>query len=391
MGRGEGRGARIGAAVVGGLAAASVLAVGFTDVGWHGRRVALAPGAAFRERIVLTEEGRRALQDADEAFAVFDLAHVDGDQRCLRVDVNGETHGGESLFPAMPRLPLATTAGHRDPAWFAQWWALPLDAAARRRLGGVVEITLSSSPSCRNAEMSLGADSFLRDGGRDYEGPSFGDWRKVSVYRLLYDGEHRLPVRQRRDVLERGSGAMEEGRFEPWREDLRIGLVALRPGGARLDWETAIAREPGDAVVAFRAESGRGGEALLRVGDSDSVPELGFPLAAREPFTREAGPVQLFYVPEKAGPDRAEGLYLLRVPAAMVRAGEPLRLLVWIPTRLSTDERYFAVRPVPAVEEARRVLDGESGHWVEGFGRFVDATRNSYPVDTGPWELAAVY
>ncbi len=390
MGRGEVRGVRLSAVAAGFVAAAAVLAVGSTDVGWHGRRITLTPGAAFRQRIVLGEDGRRTLQGADEAFAVFDLARVGGDQRCLRVDVNGETRGGEALFPAMPRLPLATTAGHRDPAWFAQWWGLPLDAAARQRLGDVVDVTLSSSPSCRNADITLGAESFLRDGGRDYEGPSFGDWRKVSVYRLLYDGEHRLPVRQRRDVVERRSGRME-GRFEPWREDLRIGLVALKPGGARLDWETAPAREAKDTVVAFHAESGRGGEALLGVADPGSAPELGFPLASREPFTRDAGPIRLSYVPEKLGEDRAEGLYVLRVPGSLVRVGEPLRLSVRIPTRLSTDERYFAVRPALAVADARSIMDGEPGQRLEGFGRFVDASRNSYPGDTGPWEIAAVY
>jgi hypothetical protein len=120
---------------------------------------------------------------------------------------------------------------------------------------------------------------------------------------------------------------------------------------------------------------------------------VSFPLAAREPFTREAGPIRLSYAPERLGEGRAEGLYLLRVPANLVRAGEPLRLSVRIPTRLSTDERYFAVRPVPAVEDAGRVLRTEIGGAapLEGFGRFLDATRNSYPGDTGPWEILAVY
>jgi hypothetical protein len=315
---------------------------------------------------------------------------VDGDQRCLRVDVNGEVYGGESLFPAMARLPLATTAGHRDPAWFAQWWALPLPAATRTGVRDVVDITLTSSPSCRNAAMTLGVENSLRDGGRDYEGPSFGDWRKVSVYRLLYDGEYRLPVRQRREVVERRSGRIEDGRFESWARDLRIGLVALKPGGARLDWDTAPAREAKDTLVAFRAESGRDGEALLLIGGS--VPALAFPLAAREPFTREAGPIRVSYVPEKLGQDRAEGLYVVRVPASLVRAGEPLRLSVRIPTRLSTDERYFAVRTTPAVADAEQVLGArETAQRLEGFGRFVDASRNSYPGDTGPWEIAAVF
>ena len=393
MGKGEGRGSRVAAATVAGLAAGCMLAVGFTDVSWHGRRTALTPGAAFRQRIVLSDEALWALRRADEAFVVLDLAHVDGDQRCLRVDVDGTGHGGEALFPAMPRFPLATAAGHRDPAWFAQWWALPLGVAERQALTAGIEVTLFVSPACRNPGMTLGLESFLRDGGRDYEGPSFGDWRKVSVYRLLYDGEHRLPVRRRRDAIERQSGRIAEGRLLPMEQDLHIGLLVPRPGGAYLEWETAAAREGGDTTVAFRAESGRGGEALLGVGSPGSVSEVGFPLAAREPFTREAGPIRLSYAPERLGEDRAEGLYLLRVPGRLVRAGEPLRLSVRIPTRLSTDERYFAVRPRPAAEDARRALGprDERAALLEGFGRFLDAARNSYPADTGPWEIGEVY
>jgi hypothetical protein len=392
MAKGNGRGARVAAAGLATLAAACVLAVGFTDVGWHGGSIALAPGSAFRQRIVLGEEGLRTLQGADEAFVVFDLARVGRDQRCLSVDVNGTRHGGDELFPAMPRFPLATTAGHRDPVWFPQWWALALSAAERERLPTAVDIGLAVSPACPTAVMTLGLERFLRDEGRDYEGTSFGNWRKVSVYRLLYDGEYRLPLRQRRDGLERRSGRIEEGRSRPLAQDLRIGLVALRPGGARLEWETATQAESRNTWVAFRAESGRGGEGLLRVGGGPAAPAIGFPLASRQPFTRESARLRLSYVPERLGEDRAEGLYLLRVPASLVRAGEPLRLSAWLPTHLSTDERYFAVRPTPALAEARRALGPvESESMLEGFGRFLDATRNSYPGDTGPWEIAAVY
>jgi hypothetical protein len=393
MGRREGRALRVAAASVGALAAASAVAVGFTDVDWHGRRAALTPGAAFRQRIVLPEEALKVLKDAGEAFAVFDLARVDGDQRCLEVEVNGTRHGGEGLFPAMARLPLATTAGHRDPAWFPQWWAMALTASERQRLTAEIAVTLSMAPACPNKAVTLGLESFLRDEGRDYEGLSFGDWRKVSVYRLLYDGEYRLPVRQRREVLARESGRVEDGRLLALRQDLHIGLIVLRPGGARLEWETAAVRADGDTVFAFRAESGRGGEALLSAGGPNSPAELAFPLASREPFVREAGPVRLQYAPERLGEDRAEGLYVLRVPASLARAGQPVRLSVRIPTRLSTDERYFAVRSTPAAEDARRLLGAGAGEGavVEGFGRFLDATRNSYPGDTGPWEIAAVF
>jgi len=189
-------------------------------------------------------------------------------------------------------------------------------------------------------------------------------------------------------------GAAASRRAAPGRSPrtCAIGLVALRPGGARLEWETAMPSESRDTWVAFRAESGRGGEGLLRVGGGRAGPEIGFPLASRQPFTRESAQLRLSYVPERLGEDRAEGLYLLRVPASLVRAGEPLRLSAWLPTRLSTDERYFAVRPTPVSAEARRALGpGGSESLLEGFGRFLDATRNSYPGDTGPWEIAVVY
>src|SRR6185503_4897143 len=162
---------------------------------------------------------------------------------------------------------------------------------------------------------------------REYEGPSFEEWRKVSVYRLLYDGEHRLPVRRRRPVLERRSGRVEEDRYEPMPADLRIDIVVPRAGGGRLEWESRAAASSQDTVVAFRAESGRGGEGLLQVLAPDAVAPVGFPLGSREPFAREAGAIQLRYAPERLGEDRAEGIYLLKVPAALVRGGQPIRLL----------------------------------------------------------------
>jgi hypothetical protein len=187
---------------------------------------------------------------------------------------------------------------------------------------------------------------------------------------------------------------MEEDRYEPTPADLRIDIVVPRAGGGRLEWETARPTAGGqDTLVAFRAESGRGGEGLLQVLAADAVAPVGFPLGSREPLAREAGAIQLRYAPERLGEDRAEGIYLLKVPAALVRSGQPIRLLVTMPARLSTEERYFAVRPAPAVEAARRLLAPLPGDAVllEGFGRFLDASRNTYPSDTGPWELEAVF
>jgi len=386
---------RVAGALLGAVGAAALLAVGFTDVQWHARRLALTPGSHLRQRIVLGEDARRVLRDAEEAYVVFDLARAEAAPRCLSVELDGARHGGEELFPAMPHFALGTTAGGRDPAWFPQWWALSLDRAQRERLGAELDIGLLVSPACAGTGMTLGADNLRRDAGRDYEGPSFEEWRKVSVYRLLYDGEHRLPVRRRRPVLERRSERVEEDRYGPLDADLRIDLVVPRPGGGRLEWETAPARGGRqDALVAFRAESGRAGEGLLRVLGAEAAAPVSFPLGSREPFVREAGAVQVRYSPERLGEGRAEGLYLVRVPAGLVRSGQPVRLLVTMPTRLSTEERYFAVRPTPAVDAARRALaplPGGDAVLLEGFGRFLDASRNTYPADTGPWELAAVF
>lgn len=385
---------RVAGTALGTLSAAALLAVGLTDVGWHARRLALRPGSNLRQKILLGEDGRRLLREADEAYVVFDLARAEVGRRCLSVEVDGGRHGGEELVPTMPHFPLGTTAGGRDPAWFPQWWALPLGPAERERVGTELEIGLLASPACRDSIITLGVENLLRDRGRDYEGPSFEEWRKVSVYRLLYDGEHRLPVRQRRQGLERRSGRLEEGRYEPLAEDLGIGLLVLKPGGGRLEWETPPARESRDTLVAFRAESGRGGEGLLHVQGRGADTAVRFPLASREPFTREAGAIQLRYAPERLGEDRSEGLYLVRIPAALVWTGQPVRLLVTMPTRLSTEERYFAVRPAPAVEASRRafaLLETGNGPMLEGFGQFRDASRNAYPGDTGPWELAAVF
>jgi hypothetical protein len=394
MTREEARAQRRAGTALGALGASALLAVGMTDVGWHDRRLALTPGTNLRQRIVLGADGRRLLEEAEEAYVVFDLARAESARGCLSVEVEGARHGGDELFPAMPHFPLGTTAGGRDPAWFRQWWALPLGRAERERLGPEVEIGLLVSPACRNTNMTLGADNLLRDAGRDYEGPSFEEWRKVSVYRLLYDGEHRLPVRRRRLALERRSGRVEGGRYEPLAADLRIGLVVPRPGGGRLEWETAPAGKRQETSVVFRAESGRTGEGLLHVQGGGTAGPVSFPLASREPFAREAGAIQLWYAPERLGEDRTEGLYLVRVPAALVRAGQPVRLLVTMPTRLSTEERYFAVRPTPAVDAARHALGSlpvGDGHLLEGFGRFLDASHNTYPADTGPWELAGVF
>jgi len=388
------RAERAAGATLGVLGAATLLAVGLSDRTWHERHLTLAPGTNLRQRIALAEDGRRLLAAAEEAYAVFDLGRAGSARRCVSVEVDGTRHGGEELFPAMPHFPLGTTAGGRDPAWFRQWWALPLGRAERERLGAEVEIGLLVSPECRDTSMTLGADNLLRDEGRGYEGPSFEEWRKVSVYRLLYDGEHRLSVRRPRLVRGRRSGRVEAGRYEPLGVDLRIDLVVPEPGGARLEWETAPAGPPRDTLVAFRAESGRAGEGLLHVQPEAGSGPVSFPLGSREPFTREGGAIRVWYAPEHLGEGRAEGLYLVRIPAALVRSGQPLRLLVTMPARLSTEERYFAVRPAPAMAAARRafapLMMGDVP-LVEGFGRFLDASRNSYPGDTGPWELAAVF
>lgn len=102
-----------------------------------------------------------------------------------RIEVNGQTL--EPPVPTMPVFGLATRRGHRDPATFRQIWR----ARVREDLlaSGGLEVMVSGKSSTR-----LFGD--IRPGS---DGPrlSLGQWPYLSVYRLMHEGEYRLPTRNR--------------------------------------------------------------------------------------------------------------------------------------------------------------------------------------------------
>jgi hypothetical protein len=84
----------------------------------------------------------------------------------------------------MPPFALATRRGHRDPATFRQIWRTPI---SDELLGqGELKIRLSGA-----ANTEVFGD--IRAGN---EGPrlSLGNWPFLSVYRLMHEGQYRLPT-----------------------------------------------------------------------------------------------------------------------------------------------------------------------------------------------------
>ena len=90
-----------------------------------------------------------------------------------------------AVEPTMPIFGLATTRGHRDPVAFRQLW--------RARIGedllaaGDLKIRVSGG-----AQSRIFGD--IRSGN---EGPrlSLGQWPYLSVYRLMHEGQYRLPTK----------------------------------------------------------------------------------------------------------------------------------------------------------------------------------------------------
>lgn len=118
--------------------------------------------------------------EAVEPWLLVDAQSMDGTPP--QIEVNGRR-----LNPpvaAMPRYGLASIRGHRNPATFRQIWMAPLgnllEAASE------LKVTVSGGPSIR-------VFGDIREGN---DGPrlSIGDWPYLSVYRLMHEGQYRLPA-----------------------------------------------------------------------------------------------------------------------------------------------------------------------------------------------------
>jgi hypothetical protein len=117
---------------------------------------------------------------AGAAWVLIDAQSPDG--LPPRVEVNGR-----ELAPpvaTMPTFGLASVRGRRDPAAFRQIWRTRIDEDLLA--GGELSLRVSG-----DSRMRFFGD--IREGG---EGPrlSLGNWPWLSVYRLMHEGQYRLPT-----------------------------------------------------------------------------------------------------------------------------------------------------------------------------------------------------
>jgi hypothetical protein len=169
---------------------------------------------------------------ARDAYVMLDLQVDDGDPRRLRLDFDGGfSLGGDALEPTMPPFGLATVRGGRAARTFPQWWR----ARWRPEMapGGRFGLSVRGSGHER-----LGGDVGVPDRDGIYAGISLGEWPHLSVYRLMHDGEYRLPVRQPLEPAARVSRA--GGRPVPGLLGIRIAVIEA-------------ADEPANAESAARA------------------------------------------------------------------------------------------------------------------------------------------
>lgn len=118
---------------------------------------------------------------SDPAWLFVDVQAADATPPQLEMN-------GQALDPPVPTMPvfgLATTRGHRDPARFRQFW--------RTR----VSDDLLASGTLTVRVSGKGTTRFFGDirSGSDGARLSLGQWPFLSVYRLMHEGEYRLPTR----------------------------------------------------------------------------------------------------------------------------------------------------------------------------------------------------
>jgi hypothetical protein len=156
----------------------------------------------------------------DPAWILVDAQADDG--QAPRIEVNGRTL--ETPAPTMPVFGLASLRGRRDPATFRQIWRAPVDE--QLLASGELRIRLSGGARTR----------FFGDIRTGASGPrlSLGDWPYLSVYRLMHEGQYRLPRMNAAPPQACTAGAMA-GRPGialariPAGEEGRIGLKAAKP------------------------------------------------------------------------------------------------------------------------------------------------------------------
>lgn len=116
----------------------------------------------------------------DPAWLLFDIQSADGTPP--RVEVNGRLL--KPLLATMPTYGLATVRGHRDPAAFRQIWRASI--SDEMLATGLLHLRVTGGAGAR----------IFGDVRAGHEGPqlSVGEWPYLSVYRLMHEGQYRLPT-----------------------------------------------------------------------------------------------------------------------------------------------------------------------------------------------------
>ena len=197
------------------------------------RELRIPLARAVRHEIVPGGDGLARLA-AQQAWIFLDLMIPDGRGEQLRLEFDGgAVVGGPELLPTMPTFGLATVRGRRDPRAIRQWWAVPFRSDMLR--DGHVAMTIRDAAGAALVFGDLGAPE---SEGID-RGLSLGQWPLLSVYRLMHDGEYRLPARQ---PLEGSRRSEVDGRRLPGA--LGIRLVALDATAGPPPWTEAPSPRP---------------------------------------------------------------------------------------------------------------------------------------------------
>jgi hypothetical protein len=221
----EDRGARAATASVVALLFAASAAASWHDPSSRELEVRLARPA--RHEIAPGPDGLARLAASREAWVFLDLRLPDGRGPGLRLTFDGgAVVAGADLQPTMPPFGLATLRGGRDPRAFRQWWAIRFDG--RMVEGARVALTVEDPSGAARLYGDLGTP---QGAGVD-PGLSLGQWPHLSVYRLMHDGEYRLPTRQ---PLSGSRASGVAGRALPGA--LGIRLVILDEAAGPPPWE----------------------------------------------------------------------------------------------------------------------------------------------------------
>jgi 4-amino-4-deoxy-L-arabinose transferase-like glycosyltransferase len=354
------------------------------DYTWHETEVLLGPGGSARQEIVLSAHAASRLRTAGEAFVVADVLGLDDAPDGLVVTVNGRASTAERTLPALGD---AVVARWR-PRWRQrQWYAAPLDTTW---LSGSGPAVLRIDLEARSGRWVLFGDRFSSQQAR-YEGPSFGEWPRLSAVKLEYDGDYRLAARYPlASTATRSSRGGDSGRPRPVRGSWRIRVLTLSNDGGGLRWESAPLPAATRVVLGFAAYSGDRGQARLF---KDAAALLSFPLHGSGDFAVEGAGHRLCYVAEGRRGDKPYGAYFLSGPNAT--PGSPARLEVRFSSGMSIEPMRFIVDTRREASGLEALADRCEPHgaavFVPGAARLLDAARNSYPDDTGRWTVAEVF